>query len=151
MSNNIIELNNFEICCICLESTPPYIETICCHQKFHKNCFLQWIISKGIESTCPICREDIHSIDQFITVNDLYLELNNMRPLHNNYINNANNLISKFWQYPQIEISYHYSLGNISVQQRSKPCYTMFLMMFLISMISGVFIIVIFSIHKKSQ
>lgn len=49
-----LNMNIHTICCICLESNCDYI-MICCKNKIHKECMINWFIYKGIFN-CPLCR-----------------------------------------------------------------------------------------------
>lgn len=57
-----IEMQEGECCCICLEAYQPN-DVVCraksssaCHHMFHKKCALQWFLRNSQNNQCPMCR-----------------------------------------------------------------------------------------------
>ena len=150
MSDNIIELNNIDSCCICLESDCQFLITLCCRQKIHKQCFIQWIITKGNMSTCPICRKEIYSIEQLVSVNDIYTELGNQKPLSQEQINNANSILSKYWSNPSFEVRYHDTRNILNIRRRGDgSCYIFCVLSLFIGVITLIFTVFLVVILKR--
>lgn len=126
MSDNFITVDlygpsepicNFDfICCICLdEDTVDLIKLECCQQLLHKSCFVSWIISKGIDFYCPICRNKIHNLTKLITLNDIFDNITNNFPRNNKLkIDNANEIIHQYWY-----INNGNNTINITLEQNS--------------------------------
>lgn len=86
------------ICCICLDETESDIIILdCCHQKIHKKCFIDWILFRGLGFNCPICRKNITSLKEIITLNDIFDNISLDIPINKTKIENANSIIHQHW------------------------------------------------------
>jgi hypothetical protein len=56
-----VEIEMTAVCCICLEADDFKYDVLrCCGKQMHRECYIDWILHKGTQATCPMCR---HSID----------------------------------------------------------------------------------------
>jgi hypothetical protein len=100
MSYNLIDMGSY--CCICIETEPEtsYEHLICCKNKVHTTCYINWLMHKGVQATCPMCRvsvnitkipykmflkhtQNIHSFSetQQINIQDIHAEYFNQQML----------------------------------------------------------------------
>jgi hypothetical protein len=57
MSTIDVEMATF--CCICLETDEDdtsYETLECCGNQMHSSCFTGWVLHRGFQATCPMCR-----------------------------------------------------------------------------------------------
>lgn len=97
-----IDLTEFFTCCICLdENLTDGIEALklnCCNQYIHKMCFIDWVLTKVKDITCPICRKHILNLKEFITLEDILDNLCFNYPKNTKKkIDNANSIIQQLW------------------------------------------------------
>lgn len=100
-----------DICCICLDniydnnfeknqtSTSSYIYLPCCKNNIHKDCFIQWLLIKTIETNCPICRFNFEYINEMINITDLYNIIISDYKINVNNFNNINSILKKYYSY----------------------------------------------------
>ena len=74
------EINDLEICVICLEYVENDLEiakNICSHCKFiaHKKCVSKWFIEKK-QTICPICREYVENNNENLEEDINYINYN---------------------------------------------------------------------------
>jgi hypothetical protein len=78
-----VEIEFTSMCCICLDidsdDVLKYSTLSCCGNHMHKECYINWILHKGLEATCPMCR---HSID----INKIPRSLFNKHLAKNDYL-----------------------------------------------------------------
>lgn len=61
----LITISNID-CCICYESVDAVssvIMTSCCKHEIHKMCFIQWILLKIQNPSCPVCGTSLSKTD----------------------------------------------------------------------------------------
>lgn len=56
----VIEMTSYCCICLCTDKDECAFKTLeCCGNRIHTDCYLEWILHKGWEASCPICRQSI--------------------------------------------------------------------------------------------
>jgi len=58
--SSVIEMTSYCCICLCIDKDECAFKTLeCCGNRIHTVCYLEWLLHKGWEASCPICRQSI--------------------------------------------------------------------------------------------
>jgi hypothetical protein len=97
------------VCVICLDelcNKEVEVVLVCCRNKLHRDCFLQYMCCPTSKQLCPICRSPFGLLDGILSKGEFVDYLSTIEKLQNNQVDHINKVLDENFKKTAIGATY---------------------------------------------